>query len=109
VADASSTGPPHDQGPPPQPRRLPGPINGVGGKRNEAATQFDPLDRDGRMLDNPARNRFEFCFCRKQPQQTNPEQGSAKRSGPLTILERIALSPNGSRYRQFSVRQQANV
>jgi hypothetical protein len=33
------------------------------GKLNDAATQLDPLDRDGRMLDNPARNSFEFCFC----------------------------------------------
>src|SRR6266446_3279601 len=33
------------------------------GKLNVAATQLDPLDRDGRMLDNPARNGFEFCFC----------------------------------------------
>jgi hypothetical protein len=34
------------------------------GKLNDAATQLDPLDRDGWMLDNPARNGFEFCFCR---------------------------------------------
>jgi hypothetical protein len=34
-----------------------------GGKLNDAATQLDPLDRDGRMLDNLARNSFEFCFC----------------------------------------------
>jgi hypothetical protein len=33
------------------------------GKLNDAATQLDPLDRDGRMLDNLARNSFEFCFC----------------------------------------------
>jgi hypothetical protein len=30
---------------------------------NDAATQLDPLDRDGRMLDNLARNSFEFCLC----------------------------------------------
>jgi hypothetical protein len=33
------------------------------GKLDDAATQLDPLDRDGRMLDNLARNSFEFCFC----------------------------------------------
>jgi len=31
-------------------------------KLNDAATQLDPLDRDSRMLDNPARNSLEFCF-----------------------------------------------
>ena len=31
--------------------------------RNDAATQLDPLDRDGRMLGNLARNSFEFYFC----------------------------------------------
>jgi hypothetical protein len=36
---------------------------GLDGKLNDAATQLDPLDRDGRMLDNLARNSFEFCFC----------------------------------------------
>jgi len=30
---------------------------------NDAATQLDPLDRDSGMLDNPARDSFEFCFC----------------------------------------------
>jgi hypothetical protein len=30
------------------------------GKLSDAATQLDPLDRDGRMLDNLA---LEFCFC----------------------------------------------
>jgi hypothetical protein len=25
--------------------------------------RLDPLDRNGRMLDNLARNSFEFCFC----------------------------------------------
>jgi hypothetical protein len=33
------------------------------GKLDDAATQLDPLDRDGRMLDSLARNSFEFCFC----------------------------------------------
>jgi hypothetical protein len=28
--------------------------------KNDAATPVDPLDRDGRMLDNLARNSFEF-------------------------------------------------
>ena len=50
-------------------RRLPrgrgGPAQScLDGKLNDAATQLDPLDRDSRMLDNPARNGFEFCFCR---------------------------------------------
>jgi hypothetical protein len=35
------------------------------------------------MLDTSARICSEFGFCRKQTQQTNPEQGSAKRSGQL--------------------------
>ena len=34
-----------------------------GGKLNDAATQLDPRDRDGRMLDNLARNSSEFRFC----------------------------------------------
>jgi hypothetical protein len=34
------------------------------GKLNDAATQLGSLDRDGLMLDNFARNDFEFCFCR---------------------------------------------
>jgi hypothetical protein len=101
--------PPHDQGPPLQPGRRPGPIRGVGGKRNEAATQFDPLDRDGRMLDNLARNSSEFCFCRKQPQQTNAEQGSAKRSGSLMNLERIAPGPSGSLIADSAAPRPANV
>ena len=33
------------------------------GKLNDAATQLDPLDRDGRMLDNLARNNSEFRIC----------------------------------------------
>jgi hypothetical protein len=37
--------------------------HGLDGKFDDAATQLDPLDRDGRMLDNLARNSFEFCFC----------------------------------------------
>ena len=32
--------------------------------KNLIITQLDPLDRDGRMLDNLARNSFEFCLCR---------------------------------------------
>src|SRR5450631_2858588 len=43
---------------------------GLDGKLNDAATQLDPLDRDGGMLDNLARNGFEFCFCGWQPHQT---------------------------------------
>ena len=31
---------------------------GLDGKLNDAAPQLDPLDRDGRMLDNVARNSF---------------------------------------------------
>jgi len=31
--------------------------------RNDAATQLNPRNSDGRMLGNFARNSFEFCFC----------------------------------------------
>ena len=31
------------------------------GNSNDAATQPDPLDRDGRMLDDLTRNSFDFC------------------------------------------------
>src|SRR6266436_1213135 len=55
---------PRNQGSPLNLRGVAAPPNCVWIGKNDAATQLDPLDRDGRMLDNHARNSLEFCFCR---------------------------------------------
>jgi hypothetical protein len=55
---------PRDQGSPFNPRGVAARPSWFGRKLNDAATQLDPLDRDGWMLDSLARNGFEFCFCR---------------------------------------------
>jgi hypothetical protein len=85
-----------------------------GPKADDPAAQRDPLHRCGGVLDCSARIRFEFCFCREQTPQTNPEQGAAKRSGGLmrnVAVRRLFLSFGGRTPTQPSVtraREQPN-
>jgi hypothetical protein len=50
------------------------------GKLNDAATRLDPLNRDDWMLDNLARNSFEFCFaaCKLANQIRSNDRQSAQ-------------------------------